>query len=562
MPQNGEIVFKSDELDLYRLIKGDSKWQTFKLIFKFHPEKGKFSIGWNGSRFATGSEFDKLNKFFPETLRHLEIFLKKYYFDGALKFDLTVLERDWIDQIEAGRAQSSSSNGFVDTECKQQNQEIATRKVQDAQALNESRQFDLLIFDLDDTLLATGQLDAFRGKQFIGPQNDRYKNELAIRAQSIEYLVHEELLLSLQRDFPSMALSIFTRAPKDYAVILLKTRFPRVKWNSIVAFEDVTRTKPHPDGIYLAAENAGVKIVKRVALVGDGKTDVLAAYQAGVQAVLLQAGWRQNWSSKSDPNRVDHFKTLNYMPDAKIATANDLASFVTKPVSLLPCLEAWEADLAFTQSPESMRIDKHNHFNSLNDAGYPNWVEIYAMGRYFPKSTSSGLYDFTKREQHHLATKAILNAKEGIPYPTSWTECCANYICGYAKSIFFKKKSLVVCSIPSSSGSIRHLGRDRLVDLFRAIDIQLKGRCNATLNCEILQYTLGASSNKTLNRDARFANVRDHIFVADPSAVQGMAVLVIDDVSTSGATFFYATRYLMQAGAYSVRCLALTQTIS
>jgi beta-phosphoglucomutase-like phosphatase (HAD superfamily) len=440
--------------------------------------------------------------------------------------------------------------------------QIVQRKAQEVQSLNESRQFDLLIFDLDDTLLATGHLDAFRGKEYIGPQSDQYKNELAIHARTLEQLVPEALLLSLQADFPSLALSIFTRAPREYAAILLEARFPKMKWSSIVAFEDVARTKPHPDGIYLAAKLAGVNSLNRVALVGDGKTDVLTAYQAGIQVVLLTTGWGPNWASKGNPNRSDHFKTLNLMPDAKIATANDLFNFVTRPVSLLPCLEAWDADPTFSQSPESMRVDMHNHFNNLDDAGHPNWVETHALGRYFPSLTSLGWYDFSRREAHHLVTKAILDAKDGIPYPESWAECCANYIYGYAADMARKNRSLLVCSIPSSSGTIRPLGRDRLVDFCKAIEIQLQGRCKAVFNCAILQYDPGACSNKTLDRDARFANVRDHMFVVEASDVRGMAVLVIDDVSTSGATFFYAARYLTQAGAYSVRCLALTQTIS
>lgn len=120
MSHSEKIVFKSDELELYRLTKLDSKWQTFKLIFKFHPEKGKFSIGWNGSRFAAGTEFDRLNKFSPAILRHLEIFLKKHYSDGAIKIDSTVLELDWIDQLKAGRAKSDLSKAHENTERKQQ----------------------------------------------------------------------------------------------------------------------------------------------------------------------------------------------------------------------------------------------------------------------------------------------------------------------------------------------------------------------------------------------------------------------------------------------------------
>jgi phosphoglycolate phosphatase-like HAD superfamily hydrolase len=442
------------------------------------------------------------------------------------------------------------------------NVETAARTPCANSTLNETRKFDLLIFDLDDTLLHTEHLEAFRGKEFTGTQSIQYKTELANHAGTLDYLISEDSLLELQRDFPDLALSVFTRSPRDYAFILIEACYPRIRWSCIVTFEDVIHTKPRPDGIYLAAKKAGNVNRQRIAMVGDGKSDILAAYQAGVHSVLFKLGWGANWSSKGNVNRGEHFKTLNLMPDAILASDKDLIKLVTRPISLLPCLEAWDADPAFNHSAELMRVDTHKHFNNLADAGYPNWIEIHAMGRYFPAAMSSGWYDFSKREEHHLVTKAILDAKDGIPYPESWAECCANYISGYAREIHRLNLSLIACAIPSSSGSVRPQGRDRLVELFSEIEVQVKGRCNVTLDCEVLKYAPGASSNKTLHRDDRFANVRDHLFVANPSAVQGMAVLVIDDVSTSGATFFYAARYLLQAGAYSVRCLALTQTIS
>lgn len=680
MVSDVEAIFETNQFILYKKIKTETIWKSFIVGFKDYSKKRRFPLSWNGSRFAIGHEYKKLNEFSPAAIKQIKIFLEKNYFNSEYenisvaphcikptmdeRSDIFKIESEWlyenreaiswrllvgaevftstglrnlitvvenrpwptgplitvqanedltsrkecyniqafknghfkslvptaqqvpsfyavIDQLEVKRIgqekvecerqlalqimqeQAEIHKARADAECKQQQEEKALKKSQETQELDASRQFDLLIFDLDDTLLVTGHLDAFRGVRFIGPQGDAYKNELVIRAQSLKQLVPEEFLLSLQSDFPSMALSVFTRAPKEYAAILLANQFPRVKWNSIVAFEDVTRTKPKPDGIFLAIKKAGVKNIKRVALVGDGSTDVLAAYQAGVQAVLLRAGWGVNWSDKSDlPLRRDHFKTLNFMPDAMIAEAQDLFNLITMPVSLLPCLEAWDEDQAFTQNFESMRVDVHKHFNNLSDAGSPNWVEIHAMGRYFPSSTSLGWYDFSKREHDHLVTKAILDAKTGVPYPMSWAECCANYISGYAHKVFRNNLSLIVCSIPSSLGSIRPLGKDRLKDLLKVIEDQLEDRCNADFNCEILQYSPGASSNKTLDRDARFTNVRDHMFVINPNAVKGMTVLVIDDVSTSGATFFYASRYLMQAGAHSVRCLALTQTIS
>ena len=38
--------------------------------------------------------------------------------------------------------------------------------------------------------------------------------------------------------------------------------------------------------------------------------------------------------------------------------------------------------------------------------------------------------------------------------------------------------------------------------------------------------------------------------------------IVIDDIVTSGATLYYCNRYLVNAGARSVLCLALAKTVS
>lgn len=535
-----EVVFESHEITVYRKLIIRGNWQSFNVIFRRFPNSGKFPIGWNGSHIGRGSEYERLNKFSPETLKQLEKFFKKNY----------------SNDVDDGQ----KSEGSELPSSKQKTEALQLTRAQQIQAVDDSRQYDLLIFDLDDTLLATGNLEPFRGKKFIGPQDARYKRDLAIQARSLTQLVPEDILLALQENFPSMALSVFTRAPKDYALTLLEVQFPRVNWKGVVAFEDVTRTKPHPDGIYLAARNAGVKDTSRIALVGDGESDVIAAYEAGIQFALLMIGWGTNWNGSGAVNRREHYKVLELMPDAKIETGHELHDFVTKPCSLLPSLEAWSADEEFTQPSASMRVDRLKHFNNLDDAGYPNWVETHAMGRYFPSTT--GRFNFSKREVHHSATKAVLDAKDGVPYPVAWVDCCANYIFGYANGVRRQNLSLVVCPIPSNPKSNKSLGRDRLKVFLQAVEAQLADRCQVVFDFDVLRYAPGAEANKTLGRDARFANVRDHMFVADPSLVQGLAVLVVDDVSTSGATFYYSSRYLIDAGARSVRCLALTQTVS
>jgi ComF family protein len=65
-----------------------------------------------------------------------------------------------------------------------------------------------------------------------------------------------------------------------------------------------------------------------------------------------------------------------------------------------------------------------------------------------------------------------------------------------------------------------------------------------------------------LDRAARLANVRD-AFALDPlraGSVRGRALLLVDDVMTSGATLFSAAATLRQAGAASVAAVVIART--
>jgi len=54
---------------------------------------------------------------------------------------------------------------------------------------------------------------------------------------------------------------------------------------------------------------------------------------------------------------------------------------------------------------------------------------------------------------------------------------------------------------------------------------------------------------------------RDHLFVTRPDQVQNRAIVVLDDVVTSGASLMYAREYLLTAGADSVSCVAIAKAI-
>ena len=72
-----------------------------------------------------------------------------------------------------------------------------------------------------------------------------------------------------------------------------------------------------------------------------------------------------------------------------------------------------------------------------------------------------------------------------------------------------------------------------------------------------LLRTVHTAAQQGLPRHARLKNAHRTIQVENPALIRGRVCIVVDDVSTTGATVAEATRALMLAGAGSVTCVAL-----
>lgn len=74
---------------------------------------------------------------------------------------------------------------------------------------------------------------------------------------------------------------------------------------------------------------------------------------------------------------------------------------------------------------------------------------------------------------------------------------------------------------------------------------------------QILARIKATPQQQGLHKQERKHNLARAMLVLDIHAVQGRVCVVVDDVSTTGATFAEATRALQEAGAYTTICVAL-----
>ena len=70
-----------------------------------------------------------------------------------------------------------------------------------------------------------------------------------------------------------------------------------------------------------------------------------------------------------------------------------------------------------------------------------------------------------------------------------------------------------------------------------------------------LQHT--ESQTKTSSRSERLHNLTNSMKVLNPSSIAGRCLIILDDVTTTGATFGEARRALKEAGAKKILCIAI-----
>jgi ComF family protein len=87
-------------------------------------------------------------------------------------------------------------------------------------------------------------------------------------------------------------------------------------------------------------------------------------------------------------------------------------------------------------------------------------------------------------------------------------------------------------------------------------------RCLSIRVSPALRRTRNTGSQADLPAASRHANVRGAFAVTRPSEIRGRCIVLVDDVSTTGATLESCARTLLEGGAQEVRAIIAARAVS
>lgn len=413
--------------------------------------------------------------------------------------------------------------------------------------------FQVCLFDLDQTLVETEDMKELResGKN---NNNADYKkrviNEFNAKGKKDRLIYAEDLILQIRDKFPKMKLGVFTRSPRSYAETILKTAYPSVTWDVIVAYEDVKHTKPYGEGIDEAMWSFDFENISKVILVGDGDVDIRAAYNAGCVVALDKSSWPEK-------RTTDNWNALGHIPDAIINAPEEIIDVLENYTAYLPELERLLSNT--DKRARNARFDRVNKFIPKDAGGDNTAFPIFSCGRSF-----AGYKSLEWRKQWHNLTQSIHDQKDADEFPEEWIQSVRTFISSKFETLIFGGE-LIITVIPH-----RPSRKPRLEAFLGQLEASHKSKpinkwAKLSFIPDLLAYKDGvrSNSNDKLNSAERFQNIRDHLFVNRTDFTKKRPIiLVIDDVSTTGSSLIYAKKYLVDAGAKEVTCLSIAMNIS
>src|SRR3990167_111090 len=131
----------------------------------------------------------------------------------------------------------------------------------------------------------------------------------------------------------------------------------------------------------------------------------------------------------------------------------------------------------------------------------------------------------------------------------------AQFGCTYAVELGLDFRGFISVPIPVSSNRMRERGFNQSEMIAKIIC----GNFKTKMGSSILIRKKDTQHQTTFDRISRFKNVENAFKVN--KKVEGVNVLLVDDICTTGATFLEASKMLLNAGAANVECFALSKKL-
>ncbi len=124
-------------------------------------------------------------------------------------------------------------------------------------------------------------------------------------------------------------------------------------------------------------------------------------------------------------------------------------------------------------------------------------------------------------------------------------------------NIFEKFGEVIIMPIPISDRRRLDRGWNQAELLTKAIKRMDTANRFKHLAGQLRKMKHTESQTSTATRKERLTNIQNSMKVANPQSVRGACVALIDDVTTTGATFKEGVRALREAGAKKIMCFAI-----
>lgn len=164
-------------------------------------------------------------------------------------------------------------------------------KMRRPEATSLAERVEIVLFDLDDTLLPTDSLRTHR--------HSPHAVDLTRVDEFLSIVPYEGMLDALLAVSSGMRIGLVTSSPRWYVEQILNRHFRHLRFDPLVTYHDVSLLKPHPEPLLLALQLADVK-PENARFVGNAMDDFLACLAAEVS--FIGAGWS---CLKSFPAQAD-----------------------------------------------------------------------------------------------------------------------------------------------------------------------------------------------------------------------------------------------------------------